>query len=167
MQVSGGRVQVRMGSETQDLKFQIQNSRFEENSKLQIPNSKFKTPNSKLKFQRSRSRSSPAIVRVIKSQLPNPDSWKIDQTLSQLIKKGLVPPLIVIGVDHMGVSRSYEYLPYKDTVSNPDTPEPAGKQFPEFLARDVLPIINNRYRISKGAQTIGGSSYGGIAARQR
>src|SRR5947208_10204123 len=65
-------------------------------------------------------------------------TWKIDQTLSQLIKKGLVPPLIVIGVDHMGVSRSYEYLPYKDTVSNPDTPEPAGKQFPEFLARDVL-----------------------------
>jgi len=64
----------------------------------------------------------------------------------------------------MGVSRSHEYLPYRDTVSNPDTPEPAGKQFSEFLARDILPLVNKRYRISKGAQTIGGSSYGAVAA---
>ena len=64
----------------------------------------------------------------------------------------------------MGVSRPYEYLPYKDTVANPDSIEPAGKQFPEFLARDVVPLINKRYRITKGAQTIGGSSYGAVAA---
>jgi hypothetical protein len=64
----------------------------------------------------------------------------------------------------MGVSRPFEYLPYKDTVANPDSIEPAGKQFPEFLARDVLPLINKRYRIAKGAQTIGGSSYGAVAA---
>lgn len=91
-------------------------------------------------------------------------SWKINVTLGRLIESGAVPPLIVIGVDQMGVSRPYEYLPYKDTVFDPDSPEPAGKLFPEFLARDVVPLIASRYRISKGAQAIGGSSYGAVAA---
>src|SRR5690242_5621280 len=63
-------------------------------------------------------------------------SWKIDQTLPMLMKDGSVPPLVVIGVDHMGLSRPFEYLPYKDTVASPDSIEPAGKQFPEFLVRD-------------------------------
>jgi predicted alpha/beta superfamily hydrolase len=91
-------------------------------------------------------------------------SWKVNQTLSELIEQGRVPPIVVIGVDHMGVSRPYEYLPYKDIVADPDSIDPAGKQFPEFLARDVLPVINKRYRIAKGAQNIGGSSYGAVAA---
>jgi predicted alpha/beta superfamily hydrolase len=64
----------------------------------------------------------------------------------------------------MGVSRPYEYLPYRDILANADAPEPAGKRFPEFLARDVLPLINSRYRITMGAQAIGGSSYGAVAA---
>jgi len=91
-------------------------------------------------------------------------SWKVDQSLSLLMKEGRVTPLVVIGVDHMGLSRPFEYLPYRDTVASPDSIEPAGKQFPEFLARDVLPTVNTRYRITKGAQTIGGSSYGAVAA---
>jgi predicted alpha/beta superfamily hydrolase len=90
--------------------------------------------------------------------------WRIDETLTQLITEGSVPPLIVIGVDHMGASRPYEFLPYRDTVSSPDSPFPAGQQFPEFLARDVVPLITTRYRVIKGPQAIGGSSYGAVAA---
>lgn len=90
--------------------------------------------------------------------------WRVDETLTQLITEGSVPPLIVIGVDHMGASRGYEFLPYRDTVSSPDSLEPAGKQFPEFLARDIVPLITSRYRVAKGPQAIGGSSYGAVAA---
>src|SRR2546428_8060833 len=40
--------------------------------------------------------------------------WRIDEALTTLIAERTVPPLIVIGVDHMGVSRAHEYLPYRD-----------------------------------------------------
>ena len=90
--------------------------------------------------------------------------WRIDETLTRLIAEGSVPPMIVVGIDHMGAARAYEFLPYKDNVSAPDSPEPAGKQFPEFLTRDVVPLIASRYRVGKGPHAIGGSSYGAVAA---
>ena len=72
--------------------------------------------------------------------------------------------MIVIGVDQMGISRPYEYLPYKDTIFDPDSPEPAGKLFPDFLAHDILPLIDGRYRTTKVPRMIGGASYGAVAA---
>jgi predicted alpha/beta superfamily hydrolase len=90
--------------------------------------------------------------------------WRIDETLTRLITEGSAPPMIVIGIDHMGVSRAYEFLPYRDNISFPDSLEPAGKQFPEFLARDVVPFITTKYRVAKAPQAIGGSSYGAVAA---
>jgi enterochelin esterase-like enzyme len=84
--------------------------------------------------------------------------------LSRLIAEGAIPPMIVIGVDQMGISRPYEYLPYKDTIFDPDSPEPAGKLFPDFLAHDILPLIDGRYRTTKVPRMIGGASYGAVAA---
>jgi predicted alpha/beta superfamily hydrolase len=90
--------------------------------------------------------------------------WRIDETLTRLITEGSVPLMIVIGIDHMGASRAHEFLPYRDNIASPDSSEPVGKRFPEFLARDVVPFITTKYRVSKGPQAIGGSSYGAIAA---
>jgi predicted alpha/beta superfamily hydrolase len=90
--------------------------------------------------------------------------WRIDETLTRLIASNAIPPLIVVGIDHMGVSRHYEFLPYRNPFFNPDSPEPDGRRFPDFLATDVIPLVNSRCRIAKGPQAIGGSSYGGIAA---
>jgi predicted alpha/beta superfamily hydrolase len=72
--------------------------------------------------------------------------------------------MMVIGIDHMEASRAHEFLPYRDNIAAPDSLEPAGKQFPEFLAHDVVPFITSKYRVGKGPQAIGGSSYGAIAA---
>jgi predicted alpha/beta superfamily hydrolase len=92
--------------------------------------------------------------------------WGADETVRKLIAEKKIPPLIVVGVDHAGKDRAREYLPYKDFVGNPDMDEPAGKQFPDFMTKEVMPLVDGRYRTLTGAPNtgIGGSSYGGIAS---
>jgi predicted alpha/beta superfamily hydrolase len=91
--------------------------------------------------------------------------WSADEITRRLTGEGRLPPLIVVGVDHAGAMRAHEYLPYKDFVGNPEMDEPAGKRFPDFLAREVMPVVNGSYRTLTGAPNtgIGGSSYGGVA----
>lgn len=92
--------------------------------------------------------------------------WGADEAVQRLVAEGRIPPMIVVGVDHAGKDRAREYLPYKDYVGNPDMDEPAGKQFPDFMTREVLPLVDAHYRTLQGpAHTgIGGSSYGGVAS---
>ncbi len=91
--------------------------------------------------------------------------WSVDETVQQLIADQKIPPLIVVGVDHAGKDRAHEYLPYKDFVGNPDMDEPAGKLFPDFMTREVMPLVDGAYRTLPGQPNtgIGGSSYGGVA----
>lgn len=92
--------------------------------------------------------------------------WGVDETVYRLIAEHEIRPLIVVGIDYAGEDRAHEYLPYPDFVGDPDSPEPEGARFPDFLASEVLPFINAQYRTLKGAANtgIGGSSYGGDAA---
>jgi len=91
--------------------------------------------------------------------------WQVDETVYRLIREKAIPEMIVVGVDHMGVQRAHEFLPYRDTFGNPDMEEPAGKRFPDFLATEVLPFVNKEYRTLTGHDNtgLGGSSYGGVA----
>ena len=93
------------------------------------------------------------------------DEWGMDETVYRLVAEKKIPPLIVVGVDHAGKDRAHEYLPYKDYVGNPDMPEPAGKAFPDFVTREVMPLVDGTYRTLPGQPNtgIGGSSYGGVA----
>jgi predicted alpha/beta superfamily hydrolase len=91
--------------------------------------------------------------------------WQVDETVYRLIREKAIPEIIVVGVDHAGAKRAYEFLPYRDTF-NPETPEePAGKRFPDFLATEVMPFVDKEYRTLKGHgnTALGGSSYGGVA----
>ena len=92
--------------------------------------------------------------------------WGADETVQRLVAENKIPPMIVVGVDHAGKDRAREYLPYKDFVGNPDMDEPAGKQFPDFMTREVLPLVDGHYLTLQGAANtgIGGSSYGGVAS---
>lgn len=92
--------------------------------------------------------------------------WSVDETVQKLVSEKKIPPLIVVGVDHAGKDRAREYLPYKDFTGNPDMEEPAGKQFPDFMTREVMPLVDGQYRTLTGQPNtgIGGSSYGGVAS---
>jgi predicted alpha/beta superfamily hydrolase len=91
--------------------------------------------------------------------------WGVDETVYRLIREGKIPPMIVVGIDHAGRDRAHEYLPYKDFVSNDNMREPAGRQFPDFLTNEVMPLVDGRYRTLQGHDNtgLGGSSYGGVA----
>ncbi len=90
--------------------------------------------------------------------------WQVDETVYRLIREKAIPEVIVVGIDHAGVKRGYEFLPYRDSF-NPDVVEIAGDRFPDFLANEVLPFVNGQYRTltGHGNTALGGSSYGGVA----
>lgn len=92
--------------------------------------------------------------------------WGADETVRKLVAEKKISPLIVVGVDHAGKDRAREYLPYKDFTGNPDMDEPAGKQFPDFMTKEVMPLVDGNYRTLTGQPNtgIGGSSYGGVAS---
>ena len=92
--------------------------------------------------------------------------WSVDETVQQLIAEKRIPALIVVGIDHAGKDRAREYLPYKDFVGNAEMDEPAGRYFPDFMTREVMPLVDSHYRTLPGRPNtgLGGSSYGGVAA---
>jgi enterochelin esterase-like enzyme len=97
----------------------------------------------------------------------------VDETLTELITAGKIPPLIAVGIDNASdeigsregeSSRAREFLPYPDPYD--PSLDPLGKLFPSFLATDVMPAIAARYPVLTGAENtaLWGASFGGVAA---
>lgn len=88
--------------------------------------------------------------------------WRVGATADLLVRSGLVPPVIFVGIDNAGLERIKEYTPYRSL--NPAVLSPRGQRFPEFVIREVMPFVGQRYRVAKGADhtSLGGSSLGGL-----
>ncbi len=91
--------------------------------------------------------------------------WQVDETVRRLTAAGRIPAMIVVGIDHAGRDRGHEFLPYADPFGGPPGREPIGKQWPRFVATEVMPLLNGTYRTLLGPENtgLGGSSYGGVA----
>lgn len=95
----------------------------------------------------------------------NSMEWKVDETVKRLIEKGEIESLIVVGIDNAGKrERPNEYLPFPDKYLSPPLPKPQGSKYPDFLIKEIMPFIENRYRVKKGTKNtgLGGSSYGAL-----
>ena len=96
--------------------------------------------------------------------------WHVDETVEHLVGSFKIPPMFVVGIDNAGEKRDSEYLPSPDPLNTKDgvIDENAmqGKEYARFVVTEVMPFIEKRYRISRGAMNtgIGGSSYGGDIA---
>jgi predicted alpha/beta superfamily hydrolase len=94
--------------------------------------------------------------------------WHVDETVEHLVGGFKIPPMFVVGIDNAGDKRAAEYLPYPDPMNDKASEEKDihGKEYARFLTTEVMPFIEKRYRISRGAMNtgVGGSSYGGDAA---
>jgi enterochelin esterase-like enzyme len=96
--------------------------------------------------------------------------WHVDETVEHLVGGFKIPPMFVVGIDNAGDKRSSELLPYPDPVNSHDGVDDEknvhGKDYARFLLTEVMPFIEKRYRISRGAMNtgLGGSSYGGDIA---
>ncbi|MGB8010654.1 MAG: alpha/beta hydrolase-fold protein [Terriglobales bacterium] len=87
--------------------------------------------------------------------------WQAGETAARLIAERKIPPLILVGIDNTK-NRINEYIPYK--AKDPKVLKPAGKCYPDFLGREVMPLIEERYPVLKGPENtgLGGSSLGGL-----
>ena len=98
-------------------------------------------------------------------KLNKKDDWRVDEITDSLVMNGEIEPLIIVGIDNAGVSsRGNEYLPWQDVYLSPPIPNLQGKKYPNFLTKEVIPLIKSKYVIKEGKENtgIGGFSYGGL-----
>jgi len=93
--------------------------------------------------------------------------WKFDETVELLTGSMRIGPMIVVGIDSTP-RRANEYLPYPDPenkeLGKPETQDVRGKEYGDFVIKEVMPLIQKKYRVLLGPQNtgLGGSSYGGV-----
>jgi predicted alpha/beta superfamily hydrolase len=92
-------------------------------------------------------------------------TWRAAETADRLIRRRRIPPLLIVGIDHGESRRAREYLPVEDD-RNPDARQPLGREYADFVTREVMPFVARAYGVARGAANtgFGGSSYGAIAA---
>jgi predicted alpha/beta superfamily hydrolase len=90
--------------------------------------------------------------------------WKADETATELQRTGRAQAVVIVGIDNAGRRRAYEYLPYPDSSYSPPEPDPQGRRYADFLAAEVLPFVEGRYRVlrDQDGRALGGSSYGAL-----
>jgi len=88
--------------------------------------------------------------------------WQVDETADRLIRQEAIPPLILVGIDNTQGDRIKEYLPYRSF--HPPVLRPQGKRYPDFLTKEVMPFVHERYRIARGPENtgLGGASLGAL-----
>jgi enterochelin esterase-like enzyme len=90
--------------------------------------------------------------------------WQADETGARLIRERKIRPLIIVGIDNAGADRIKEYVPYRSL--HPPVLRPLGRKYPAFLMGEVMPFIEQRYRVGRGPDEtgLGGSSLGGLVS---
>src|SRR5579863_2293254 len=90
--------------------------------------------------------------------------WQVDETADRLIREGVIPPLIIVGIDNTGKARIREYMPHRSL--HPIMMRAHGTRYPSFLFKEVVPFMARNYRVAPGPENtgLGGSSLGALIA---
>lgn len=88
------------------------------------------------------------------------NEWQVDESLTDLILKKELPPLIVVGIDNGGAERICEYTFDADAKFGGG----GGERYAKCLLEEVMPQVNEEFRTEVGAAYLGGSSLGGIVS---
>lgn len=88
--------------------------------------------------------------------------WRVDETADRLIREGVIPPMIIVGIDNTGRDRVREYMPYRSL--QPMILRVQGDRYPRFLMKEVMPFVARNYRVATGPENtgLGGSSLGAL-----
>jgi enterochelin esterase-like enzyme len=88
--------------------------------------------------------------------------WQVDDAADRLIREGIVPAMIIVGIDHAGKDRIREFMPHRSL--HPVMLRVQGSRYPDFLAKEVMPFICRNYRVATGPENtgLGGSSLGAL-----
>src|SRR5215510_11160448 len=82
------------------------------------------------------------------------NTWRVAETATRLVRTRRIAPLMIVGIDHGGVHRNREYLPVED-ARNPTAKNPLGREYTEFVTREVMPFIVKTYPVARGASSTG------------
>ncbi|MFW5961683.1 MAG: alpha/beta hydrolase [bacterium] len=90
-------------------------------------------------------------------------AWDLHKTADYMIKEKLIEEIIIIAVDHMEEERLNEYA-HQDGFYKDKKIKARGAEYEEFFVKELMPFIEDRYRLKDGAQNraIMGSSMGGL-----
>jgi predicted alpha/beta superfamily hydrolase len=88
--------------------------------------------------------------------------WQVDETGERLIREGVVPPMIIVGMDNAAKARIREYMPHRSL--HPMMMRAHGTRYPAFLFKEVFPFMARNYRVATGPENtgLGGSSLGAL-----
>lgn len=88
--------------------------------------------------------------------------WQVDETADRLIREGVIPPMIIVGIDNTGPNRIREYMPHRSL--QPMILRVQGNRYPNFLMKEVMPFVARNYRVAVGPENtgLGGSSLGAL-----
>ena len=90
--------------------------------------------------------------------------WQVDETADRLIREGVVPPMIIVGIDNGGKDRIREYMPHRSLQAM--MLRVHGTRYPTFLFKEVMLFMAGNYRVASGPENtgLGGSSLGALIA---
>lgn len=90
--------------------------------------------------------------------------WGVDETADRLIREGAVRPVIIVGIDNTGKDRIRDYMPHRSM--HPMMLRVQGRHYPDFLIKEVMPFVENTYRVATNPENtgLGGSSLGALIA---
>jgi predicted alpha/beta superfamily hydrolase len=95
--------------------------------------------------------------------------WGVDETAQRLIRRNLIEPLIIVGVDNTGDNRIHEYTPTRGVIHEAGARKKRsrglGQKYGRFLIEELKPFVDKTYRTRPEAEFTGlaGSSLGGLA----
>ncbi|KAG1672027.1 hypothetical protein FOA52_008903 [Chlamydomonas sp. UWO 241] len=98
-------------------------------------------------------------------------SWRAAETAAGLIAAGVLPPFVVVGIDHSGITRSLDYCPYAPGTGpggfRADAANWPGGCVDEYMVKvvtEVMPFARSCYNAASSSDLVafGGSSFGGI-----
>ena len=89
--------------------------------------------------------------------------WRADVTADELIRRGAIEPLIMVGIYNAGVRRISEYTPTKDARRRKGG---KGERYARMTAHELKPFIDREYRTRRAAAHtgVGGSSLGALVS---
>ena len=88
--------------------------------------------------------------------------WRVDETATDLMNRGVMDEVIVVGVYNTGANRIYEYTPCCD----PDYGGGGADLYEAFLLQTVKPYVDRTYRTLPASRNTAlmGSSLGGLVS---
>src|SRR6202163_1733219 len=79
--------------------------------------------------------------------------WQVDESSDRLIREGLVPPMIIVGIDNDSKERHREYMPHRSL--HPMMLRVQSSRYPRFLIKEVMPFVARNYRVAPGPENTG------------